>query len=769
MKPIQQIPAEEKPAVAGPDSQPKYRVRNATHMLALIDGAFKRIKFQIEQDRMVTDAYDRMPPLDPAELAKSGEEWRTNVDYGDTEKGIDEKVELLNNLMRLPMPLIDFKTHRAKSHPSIVDKLNLVALEYDFLLTESTMWTTEGQDLCHQMVKTGLGIMYHPHPYSWHFESVERCNIVYPPRAGLNPEKWPWFAIRKKILLTDLIAKLDENSSTAATAMGWDMAKVRKMVQELPNWGDGGKPHDSEKDPEGFVNAVQENDLYYANLNGNSVDGFTVYIKEFDGKITEHILVEKGEYGFIYTSKQRYDNMTDFIQLFPLAVGQKFLEKVRGYGHKILPFNALINDMRNRAVDVTNISSGLMLKGSKDDDIQDITQLMLGNLVTLIPNEMSMDQRAFSNPAQGIIALEQSFKGEREANNRVFGGASGNASGVQTATHAKILANQDSRNNSFETDRFYVQLTLFHRSVWRRLEYFAQKGDQSPPCPGRDEALAFWRELATNGVTAADMGAIRSVMANSLFGDGDPNQVFLALDDLSGLLPSLPVSAQRQALKMMIAARTRKPYLAEAWLPSNSSSDRDRSIQLWRTATEHNSFETGGPMPNMDDDITTIHAEEHTKWCEGVIQNMEQGILQPAEALQRLILARDHTAPHMQLLAASKQDEALYRDLAKRWQGIVNMMRRAQQMVDDAKMAEQARQLEELRTPRLSVAEQEAILTGQAKRQALMETEEFRRSEISRTENLKRDLLKKGALTKAQLAVIDSIPLATEPPTQNEE
>lgn len=763
-------PAEfEPPNAGGPEAQPKRRVNSASNMRAIIQSASKKLSFQWDQDRLVTDAYDRMPPMDPADLEKAGEAWRTNVDYGHTEKGIDEKVEMLNNLMRLPMPLVDFVTHRWKSDPSIVDGLNHVALEYDYLLNESPLWTTEGQDLCHQMVKTGLGIMYHPDPYSWHFESVERCNIVYPPRAGMNPDKWSWFAIRKDISIIELIAKLGKGRD-AAEALGWKTSEVRKLLEKMENWGDLGKPVDADSDPEKFVNALQDNDVFYSALNNDFIKGFTVFIREFDGTVTEHLLVDSDNGEFIFTSNHKYESMCDFISLFPLVAGVKFLEKVRGYGHKVLPFNALINDLRNKAVDLTSLSSTLMLKGTKEDSLQDVTQLMLGNLVTLIPAEMSLDQRAFSNPAQGLVALDQNLTGQREANNRVFGGGPGTSQGVATATHAKILANNDSRQNNFETDRFYIQLTNFHRNVWKRLVFFATKGEASPPCPGREEALAFWAEVKKNGVTPSHMAAIRTVKANSLFGDGDPTQVFLALQDLGPILPSLPVTAQRDAMKMMIAARTRKPHLAEAWLPSSSKTDREKSLQLWRTATEHNSFETGGPMPTQDDDNTAIHADEHTRWAEGVIANMDNGVLQPEEVLQRLILVRDHNAAHMQLLSASEPDKALYADLAKRWQGIVNMMRRAEQMLNDKKLAEQQRMMEEMRNPRLSVAEQEAVLTGQTRRQELAETERLRREQLAATEALKRRLLSQGALTDAQLKVIESVPLiepANDPSTPN--
>jgi hypothetical protein len=766
MPAVQTPEAKEAPKAAGPKAQVKFRMADAKKALSTIKTAAQRIAFQVAQDRMVEDAYDRMPPIDPAELDKANEGWRTNVDYGDTEVAINEKTEALCNLMTMPMPLIGFKTRQRTMHPTTLDNLNLVGLEYDFLMTETPMWTMEGQKMAHNMVATGLGILVHPDPYSWHFESHPRCNLIYPTRAGLNPEKWSWMALRKNISITELIKKLDPESEAAAAAMGWKMDKVKSLINNLEKgWGSEGIGHnkaDMTNDPEGYVNALQTNDVYFSSCNGDDIKGFTLLVKEWDGKITEHILVEDEKIGFIYSGNHRYDSMTDYIHLFPLSLGQGYLEKVRGLGHRVLPFNALINDLRNRSVDVTILSGGLMLKGTKEDGVRDLTDLMLGGLVTMIPDTYELDQRSFGNPAQGMIQLEQGLRGYREANNRVFGGATGAKQPEITATHAKLKYAEDTKANGFETDRFYVQLTQFHRAVWKRLQYFADKGKASVPCAGRDEALAFWKELKEQGVKPEDLKAIRSVTANSVFGDGDPAQVFLALQDLSPLLPSLPITAQRQAMKLMIAARTRKPYLAEEWLPSNNRADVIKSSQLWRINMENDCFENGSPSPTQDDDISSIHAEEHTKWAEEVIKNFEQQVLKPDESLKRLILCRDHTTVHMGLLGRSKADEGLFRDLGQRWAQIINMMRRMEQMVRDQQAAEQERQLQELRQPSLTVEQKEKILTGEFQRQQIAMTEEHKRMEITATEQLKRDNMTKDALTKAQLAVIESVPVMGE-------
>lgn len=737
------------------------KLTNAAHMRAVIGAAKKRVLFQVEQDRMVIEAYDRMPPIPPSDLEKAGEAWRTNVDFGETEADINEKVDALNNLSTLPQPLISFKTRNYGVAPTTVDALAQVALEYDFLMTESDIWIPEMQKMCFNAVSTGLGILRHADPYSWHFQSEPRCNLVYPVEAGYNTSDWDWCAFHTNLSIVELIKKVKD--AEAAKAIGWDVPRIKKLIANQKNWDCFGPvAPDPDKNPEAWIAGLVENDIYFASQNGGVVKAFSVYIRDEDG-ITERILVDSMDegVGYVFEGKKVHSSMSDFMTLFPLCLGPGFLEKVRGFGHRVLPFNALINDVKNRGIDTTILAGSLMLKGAKEDGLNNVSDLTLGGVVTIIPQEYSLDQKSFGNPAQGLIAIEESLRASREANKRAFGGGNGEMNSQGTATYAKLKHASDTRGNAFESDRWYIQLTQFHRGVWKRLEYFA-KGDESVPCKGRKEAIEFWEELKEYGVIAEDLKTIRSVQATSMFGDGDPAQVFSALQDLMPLMSSLPVSAQRQGLKMMIAARTRKPYLAESWLPTNRGvNDRDQSAQDWRCASEQDAFENGSPMPTQDDDISQIHVVRHTEWAEGVITNFEQGSLKPDEALKRLILVRDHTVIHMELLTA-KKDEILVRDISTRWAQILNQMRRMEQMVKDAQQAESERQMEELRNPSMTVAERETMLTEQAKRAELVETERVRRSEISATEAEKRNIMTQMALTKTQMSVIDSVPILTD-------
>ena len=760
MDPVNQQPFDVLPAKPeGPTKQVEFKMPNASVALGIIQQASKLLLGQREKDRLVQDAYDRIPPNDPEEMRKEGREWQTNVDWGDTESAINEKVEQLNNLVTQALPYISFIT-RHGANINTVQALDVVAREHHYLFTQSEFWVPELQNMLHQCVANGLGIFHHSIPFSWHFKSQPRCNLIYPPQATMSPNEWPWMAVIQDIDITHLINLLGDPSG--ASELGWNVDAVRDMIKKLKWLPDTIGQTDWTNNPEAFVAAIQQNSFTIAANNKQGVRCYSFYVREYDGKVSESILpMENCGDVYLYQKKYKeYDCMSDFISLFPLSVTQKFMEKIRGLGHRLLPYAATMNDFNNRAIDLTILSGSLMLKDTPDaNGARDITQLELGGLVTFIPEDMTMDQRSFGNPAQGFVQLSQMIRSRQEANNQVFGGTdqTNQQSGI-TATQRKLEYGAATRTDGFESDRFYNQLTLFYRANWKRIKYFMINGDASVPAKGAKEAKELWMEVKRRGVTKEDLEVIRTVYANSMFGDGDPNQVFLAIQDLAGPISRMPLTSQKVMDKMAVSARTRKPYLAEALFEGTDPlADRELSHQTWLTSQENNAFDSDSalPVPIQDTDYTPVHVIQHLEYAEGVVLSFEQNVLTPEAALKRLVKTRDHNLLHMQVLSRDKGQRPLFADASKRWQGIENMMVRMQQMIAEAQQAEQQRQLQELKTPTLSVADQEKVLTGQVQRDELSRTEELRRTEIARTEQLKRDMLKGGAITDAQIKAIE--------------
>lgn len=714
---------EQPPVAAGKAEQPEYRFKTAEAAKSVIDQAKQNLLFQLEADRMVWDAYDRVPPNDPELMRKQGEEWCTNVDWGETEAAINERVEQDNNLVTQPMPLVSFVAKMRKNKPPVLNAFQAAAQEHYNMFRLSSFWAAEMQTMILERTAVGLGILHHPIPYSWHFRSVPACNLIYPSRATMDLTDWPWMAVRTDIDLTTFIGLLDEDSK--ASEVGWDLSAVRQMLSKTQYLPSGTSESDWVNNPEVFVKALRNDSLNYATKNGQKVRVFHLYVREYDGRISESILADTIACpNFLFQRKygEEYSCMSDFVSLFPLSVGT-YMEKRRGLGHRLLPYTAMVNDTRNRAIDAAVLTSSLMLKDTETGTgARNVTQLELGGRVVFIPEDMAMDQRTLGNPSQGLVGVLGMVQELREVNNSAFGGTDHTARRPEaTATEMKLRYGEATRSLGFETDRLYDQLTMFYRSNWKRVWYFLEKGDDAVPVKGAQEAKEMWEQVKAQNVTKEDLEGIRAVEANRLFGDGDPNQIFLAIQDLQGPISRMPLTAQRAMDQAAVAARTRRPWMVQAlYGQSDMQLDREYSLQNWRIAQENGSFASSDiPIPIQDDDFHPLHVVSHTQYAEGVVNDFDQGVLAPPESLKRLIVARDHVALHMPLLARDRSQQSVYADAAKAWQGIENKMVQMQQNIQDAQAAEQRRALEELRNPAPTVEEQQKVLTAQLERDVM--------------------------------------------------
>ena len=722
------------PVAGGPKQQPKFKFASGKDILGVLLGREKELFYAREQDKLVFDAVDRVPPYDPKELADDGEEWRTNADFGDFEGQINDKVEKVNNLLTQPCPFVDLRFKR-DTDPTLMERMELFNYKLHEWLMSQSAFVEEVQSTAFHMVNTGVGWVLFGVPFSWQFTCVPRSNVIYPKGAKRNFSKLEWVGFRSDFPITDLIAKLDPERSSAAAAVGWQMPVIKQVVANLKfNDNSVGNIGTLENSPEKWVESVTSQASVIASQNGQNITVYHMYTREYDGKVSWQIVHRSTgavtgtpDDVVLFKSTIRYDCYSKFIVPFWLSIGSQYIEKCRGFGHRILPQCAVQNDLDCRGIDTTILSGSLMLKATGGADDLDKAQrnIKLGSVVTLIPDDMALDQKSFSNPAQGIIALSNNLRARRAANSRVFGGpdaAQQQPTGM-SATHARMVYTEATAGGGYEADRLNIAANALHNILMDRLVAI-WSDPTTPKADGYDDAKAFWDDASEFcQITTKDLKQITGYKAVSLFGDGDPNQVFLALSDLASSLPALPLSSQKEALRMMIAARTRKPHLAFKWLPIGSTqADREMSLQSWRTSQEEGQFEGSDiPVPVQDDDNNLVHAESHTMYAVGVVDSWNKGSITPEVAFAKIFRCRAHTMVHLQRLAADKRLEGATAKLNKQWQGIDNMARRMQQMVQEAAQAARARQIEELRNPKLTVKEQQDAMTAELQRQQMKE------------------------------------------------
>jgi len=499
-------------------------------------------------------------------------------------------------------------------------------------------------------------------------------------------------------------------------------------------------------------------DLWFGHENGTAIEGWIFYVKEWGGKVSEHLLVSKDDIGFLYSGIGRHERMGDTLALYPLALGQGSMERVRGYGLQMLPFHDLENQIMNHSVDVTTIASGLIFTGGGGDDFKRMREeVHINGPLMTIPDGLTLSQQSFSNPTAGLVGLRREFERLGNFRNRSFGGAEyGQRSPEESATGARLRHQEASSCRTYDIARLYQQSGNFHRiRVNRYIKGGMMNGD-----PGSEEVALFMTLAQGEGVTAGDILGIRRVTARTIFGDGDPNNQFLALMDLKEKVPSLPLSGQETFWRQAFLARLRDVELVNRIFGTGDpSKDKLLKFQSWHAQIENDVFEgSDTKVIQQDGDNPLIHSGEHTVYAEEVVARLDRGEIDDVSALQRLMRAQAHTSGHLQQLLADPLAKDMAKDLTRRWANLQNRIRQLTQQIEAKRERENAQQLEELRNPKPSVKDMETILTEQVKRVAALEKGKLEMVHAVEIHDLKKQLLQSGQLSAQQESVLAGMP-----------
>ena len=384
------------------------------------------VQKKVRLAKFIEDAFEQMPPDGDEELEQDGLGWVANVDWGGMNAGISDGIESDYNLVTQPDTYVKLVRRNPKAGKS--SALETLARLHKDMVDSWEDSDAEIQQMLFHRRALGLGIFHYPHPYGWHSRALHPCNLVLPPRAKLSPNTWSWFAIRTELQITELLVRFKDRKASAA--VGWQLIEIAKLIGKYAQNGGTALMGQLFSDPEGFIYNLAQNDLSFAAENNLTIPGWTFYVQELEpdgkkGKVSEYMLSDYTDIGWLYKGEKRHKNMADLIALLPLAMGQGYIERVRGYGVKMLPFHDLENRVLNHACDVTMLGAGMVLKGTNGDDFKRMREeIHMHGPVTFLPEGVDIQQTSFSNPSAGVLGLRREFERVGNLRNRSMGIAS---------------------------------------------------------------------------------------------------------------------------------------------------------------------------------------------------------------------------------------------------------------------------------------------------------------------------------------------------------
>lgn len=625
--------------------------------------------------------FDGRPPYDPNQLIKSQQFYRCNLNFGEAESLLEYAMSGYVDLLHAVEDLVITPT--LWGEPNERDHYtSIISNEITRTLREWPQFNFNFLHLCTEFIAHGLGISHFEDRFDWRWRACGQQDFFIPRGSLASEDELDIAAARRVYPLHEIWAKIKDPVS--AVEAGWNVEATRKALSKAlgTNAADA---MSFEK-----LEAELKNNDYQASARSTTLTLVHLWIKEYDGSVTQCILTEDDTCDeFLYTGAGYFGSMQQGFLMFPYGIGTNaHYHGLRGLGYKIFPAIQVSNRLRSQLVDGAMLASSIMLQPGSETDFTNMALTYYGTYAVIAPG-MNYIERAAPNFSQSVMPVLNDMGSQLQQRTGQYSTQSVFNTG-QERTRFEVAAHLDQAAKLSVTslNLFYQPWDRLLREVVRRMirpDYLAAE-------PGGD-AIAFLKErLQLRGVPleafhAIDVDNVRAVRA---VGAGSP---------------SARMAANRELMELMSAYDPvgRHNLLRDVTVTAVGSAQSDRYItrepgpripvDAKIAMLENEQLTEGKPIPVMEEEMHLVHIEEHLKALTQFIEQEQQGV--PIEELvPRMSELYNHTFEHLQFVQGDvtmREQVATYRQsLQQAGEIISNGMKRLAKMQRDQQAQQQA-------------------------------------------------------------------------------
>jgi hypothetical protein len=657
-------------------SPPKARLSSAdavndlVKMLSRADEERNRIRAKVK------GIVDGTPPYSTAQLKRTGQAYRTNVNFREAEAFFSIALTAFYDIFSETPTYATVKTN-VGTDAERVSYSRVITEEFDRLQKKDREFDYTMQLSQHEMVLFGSGPLTFENPTSWRARAIKSGDLLIPENARSNPNDWEVAAVRRRYQAHELYAYIRDPK--AATSVGWDVEATRNAIIES-----GPESYRKHENWEWHQQKIRNNDLHYS-AQCRLINASHVYVREYpqngesEGKISCYIVAEDGT-DFLYKHIGKYENWDQVLHPMYYDKGDGQHHSVKGLGVKMYPVIELKNRQKCHMVDVASTASAMQLQAETPEAMQKASVVQMGPY-SILPAGYRVVQRQFSGIVDAPMAVDRELEGVMQSNLSQYRQRLDKPQGnPKTATEVQAIVQQASVLGKTQIARYYQQLDHFFAERYRRA---------SNPNVTDLEAIEFQKRCVSRGVPKEALVNLDYIEASRNYGQGS---AFLRMQTLSGLMQvagQLPESGRDALLRDYIAALAGQQQVGRYMVqPEQDIYAKD---QIAEANIENAVMQMGNPVVITDSHNHSLHAQTHLAKGSEIAQAVQQGG-DPASAVQFFSILMPHIEEHLAMLSADggrKDEVKQLSDALKELAGFANeMSNQVAQQMEQAQQAE---------------------------------------------------------------------------------
>jgi len=631
------------------EKPPRTRVESAGSARSMLYTLIDDDQIASYRRSQIQGIIDGNPPYNEQQLREMGQGDRINVNWGHAEAKVEAAVIPYFDILTSVKTYATVTTQYGKDMGKREEWSRIISEEFHKLLYKSNPnFLAQHQVAQKQLVIHGQACMYFPDQTDWRAKAIEPWALVVPKGAKVDWDNWEFCYILDEMYCEELYSYI-ENEEAAARG-GWDIEECRSAIMDARV-----DEQDQRRPWEWYQKELKNNALYYSYAKSKIIKVAYMYVREYDGRISQYIFDRLNSTEFLCKKVGRYKSFSQAFTVFLNGVGNGYYHGVRGLGQKLYKYAEANNRMLNSLVEGVILGSATMFRPNSAADAEKLKTVQIGPYRFLPPGVEIVQQNVSSN-LSAAMQTAQFFQGQESDDTGSF--MPSVAGGGRKKGNKEIEAEigEKSRLTNTRAEIYLQALDVHYAEVYRR----ASNPNLIEEDHGGKEALRFQEACINRGVPAAALLDIESVKATRSIGQGSSAARMQAMELIGQYLPQLPESNRKRVINANIAAIAGQTGVETFGIPEDTKPDgSDLSI----ASLENNALQSGGQILIDPDQNHATHMAVHLQFAGGIIKMVQENQIDPMSADKSMEALIPHMLTHLKYLEEDPTREEQYNSM----------------------------------------------------------------------------------------------------------
>lgn len=631
--------------------------------------------------------FDGAPPNDQAKLQATGQGQTTNVNFGQGQRILDITLSAFVDLYTSLETLVEVHTRYPDQDAEAFTKQTVINEELTHLMRSWPEFHSHYLRLCTINTKHGVGVAYFESPKGFRFRVCGLGDFLIPRQTPASEEKISIAFARTEFQVHELFEFIKDPA--AAGKVGWDVNEVLRVLNDcVKTTGKTGAGTGAlGTDFEAWQSLIKNNDLQLG-LENPSVAVLHIWVKETNGTISHCMASEDNPKAFMYQKVGRFAKAEKAYVLFTNGVGTNgTYHSVRGLGQRIFAHIQALNKLRCRGIDGAMLGASVMIQPLNQRGLDELEFTYYGAYAVLSP-DAKIVEKGIPNMSQVLQPVMDDVTDQLLQNTdtmTAYGPDRGSPyrNTMQVASDLEI----SSRISGSSLNLFYLS--------WERLLREMVERILSPDAESDPLVQEFYVRCSERGVDRdfiATLDLAKTEATRSVGGGSAANRM-LVHKELEVMAGQFPETGQKNLLHDRVAALVgHKMARRYAPAPSQTNGIGMESVDTKIAMIENGHIEQGQNIPPLSHEMHGAHFRVHIPMAQQYLSGIEEGQIDPVEALPVLTSIYQHLSDTAMFAVANPNLESLVAEVRQVLQLLEEQLNNAMkaQAADQRKAMEEA-------------------------------------------------------------------------------